>query len=332
MTISRRTAVGGIAALSASVAAPFISNPARAEAKTLKLVFADTVSHPIMGVCQRFAESVKKKTNGALEVQVFTVGQLGTQVNMLTGLQTGIIDLCAHTSGFVQTLYPKFMVVDLPFLVSELEKGHKLLDGPVGQQLLAELPTKGVYGLSYGWWGWRAVETVERPLAEPDAMRGLKIRVQPGAIYAAMFTTLGATPVQIDLSEVYLALSQKTVDAIEVPGISVAANKYDEVVKVINRTNHVYNTGVLMASKRKFDTLEKDHQAAIRESAVEATPDWRKTIGEASQKADATFASKGLKIVEVNRAAYRKALQPVYDTFRPTIGPELMDAVLAAVS
>ncbi|MGL1204216.1 TRAP transporter substrate-binding protein DctP, partial [Vibrio parahaemolyticus] len=92
----------------------------------------------------------------------------------------------------------------------------KLLDGPVGQQLLAELPTKGVYGLSYGWWGWRAVETVERPLAEPDAMRGLKIRVQPGAIYAAMFTTLGATPVQIDLSEVYLALSQKTVDAIEV--------------------------------------------------------------------------------------------------------------------
>ena len=69
-----------------------------------------------MQVARRFAENVKSKTDGAVEVQVFTAGQLGSQVNMLTGIQTGIIDLCAHTSGFVQTLYPKFMVVDLPFL------------------------------------------------------------------------------------------------------------------------------------------------------------------------------------------------------------------------
>ncbi|WP_245474593.1 TRAP transporter substrate-binding protein [Bradyrhizobium sp. Leo121] len=198
-----------------TVAAPFVARPGLADtpAQTLKLVFADTTTHPFMPVAKRFAEAVKNKTSGAIEVQVFTVGQLGTQVNMLTGLQTGIIDLCAHTSGFVQMLYSKFMAVDLPFLFSDLEKANKVMDGPVGEQLMSEFPSKGVYGLGYGWWGWRVVETVEQPLKAPEAMRGLKIRVQPGALYAAMFKTLGASPVQIDLSEIYLALSQRTIDA-----------------------------------------------------------------------------------------------------------------------
>ena len=107
MTISRRTALqAGIATMAGGLAAPFVARTgfAQTPAHTMKLVFADTVNHPIMQVCLRFAENVKMKTNGAIEVQVFTVGQLGTQVNMLTGIQTGIIDFCAHTSGFVQTL------------------------------------------------------------------------------------------------------------------------------------------------------------------------------------------------------------------------------------
>jgi tripartite ATP-independent transporter DctP family solute receptor len=334
MRISRRTALKtGLATMTGGLTMPFIARTGlAAPAHTLKLVYADTVSHPINPVCQRFADNVKKKTNGDVEVQVFTVGQLGTQVNMLTGLQTGIIDLCAHTSGFVQTLYPKFMVVDLPFLFSDLEKGHNMMDGAIGTQLMSELPAKGVYGLTYGWWGWRVVETVDRAIVEPDAMRGLKIRVQPGAIYAALFTTLGATPVQIDLAEVYMALSQRTVEAVELPMISVVANKYDEVVKVINRTNHVYNVGLLMASKRKFDTIDKKYQAALREAAIEMKPDWRQTIAQASSVAEQSFAAKGLKVVDVNRADYRKALEPVYQQYRKTIGADLVDSVLKAAS
>ena len=84
-----------------------------------------------------------KKTDGAIAVDVFGVGQLGSQVNMLTGLQTGIVDLCAHTSGFVQTLYPKFMVVDLPFLFSDVEKAQKMLDGPVGAQAAGRTSQQG---------------------------------------------------------------------------------------------------------------------------------------------------------------------------------------------
>lgn len=332
---TRRTALrSGLALMAGGLAAPCIvrSGFAATPVHTMKLVFADTVAHPVYLVCKRFAERVSKNTNGAIAVDVFGVGQLGSQVNMLTGMQTGIVDFCAHTSGFVQTLYPQFMVVDLPFLFSDTGKAQKMLDGPVGARLMGELPAKGVYGLSYGWWGWRVVDAVGRAVSEPKDMQGLKIRVQPGAIYAAMFTTLKAIPVQIDLSEVYLALSQNTVGAVEVPTISVVANKYDEVVKVVTNTNHVYNTGVMMASKRNLDALDKKHQEAIRQAALEMTPDWRQTVGEASDQAAKKLAAKGVKVVEADRSAYRKALEPVYQQYRKVIGANLMDAVLKAAS
>ena len=110
----------------------------------------------------RFADNVKKKTNGAVEVQVYGTGELGSQLNILTGLQTGIIDLCAHTSGFIDTLFPQFQVLDLPFLFPDLTSAEKVLDGPVGKQLAGLMPSKGIYALSYGYWGWRATSTIER--------------------------------------------------------------------------------------------------------------------------------------------------------------------------
>ena len=248
-----------------ALALPFIARPGRAQKSTvLKLAFADTQAHPVYDVLQRFAANVREQTNGAADLHVFSIGQLGSGTNIMTGLQTGIIDFCAHTSGFIDTTFPQFQVVDLPFLFSSEAAAEHMLDGPTGQQLLAMMPAKGIYGLGYGHWGWRVVSTIGRQVPTPPDIRGLKIRVQPGAIFSATFQALGAIPTAIDLTEVYLALSQKAVDAVETPIISVAATKQDEVITTVNATNHVYNAGVLMASKFKFDRLPAAVQAAIR--------------------------------------------------------------------
>ena len=105
-----------------------------------------------------------------------------------------------------------------------------------------------------------------------------------------------------------------------------------EVVKVVTNTNHVYNTGVMMASKRKFDTLDRRHQDAIRQASLKMTPDWRQTVGQASAQGAQKLAANGVKIVEPDRAAYRKALEPVYEHYRGVIGADLTDAVLKAAS
>jgi TRAP-type C4-dicarboxylate transport system substrate-binding protein len=152
--------------------------------------------------------------------------------------------------------------------------------------------------------------------------------VQPGAIFAATFRALGASPVAIDLTEVYLALSQRVIDAVETPVISLAATKHDEIVHTINITNQVYNVGVMMASKAKFDALPADAQTAIRAASVTLTKGWRTTIAAKSDEIAQRFKTKGMTIVEVNQESYRKATESVYPQFKDIIGADLYDAVL----
>ena len=328
-TLLKTAAVGATQA----VALPYLAREgfAQTPAHVLKLTMADTRNHPLYQVLLRFADNVKKKTNGAVEVQVYGTGELGSQLNILTGLQTGIIDLCAHTSGFIDTLFPQFQVMDLPFLFPDLASGEKVLDGPVGTQLANLMPSKGIYALTYGYWGWRVTSTIDRKVPEPKDMKGLKIRVQPGPIFAATFRALGANPIAIDFSEIYLALSQHTIEAIETPIISLPAAKHYEVVKVINLTNQVYNAGVLMVSKRKFDSLPANLQASLREAATEMKPDWRKTMVAKTTETTAFLKQKGLTFVDVDRAAYRKATHGVYKEFRSIIGADLFDSVIKQV-
>jgi TRAP-type transport system periplasmic protein len=320
----------GASGLAASVAMPFIGRTgwAATPTHTLKLTFADTQNHPLYDVLKRFSEDVSNRTSGAIEIQVFSIGQLGSGTNILTGLQTGIIDFCAHTSGFIDAIYPKFQVVDLPFLFSDSATAERVLDGPTGAKLLDMLPSKGIYGLGYGHWGWRVMSTIDKKLPEPDDVKGLKIRVQPGAIFAATFRALGASPIAIDLTEVYLALSQRVIDAVETPMISLAATKHDEIVNTINMTNQVYNVGVMMASKAKFDALPATAQEAIRAASVNLTKDWRTTIAAKSDEIAQRYKAKGMNLVEVKREDYRKATESVYPQFKDIIGADLYDAVL----
>jgi TRAP-type transport system periplasmic protein len=317
-----------------AVALPYVAREgfAQTAAHTLKLTFADTRNHPLYPVLLRFADNVKAKTNGAVEVQVYGTGELGSQLNILTGLQTGIIDLCAHTSGYIDTLFPQFQVMDLPFLFPDLASAEKVLDGPVGKQLADMMPSKGIYGLSYGYWGWRVISTVDRKVPEPDDMKGLKIRVQPGPIFAATFRSLGANPIAIDYSEIYMALSQHTIEAIETPIIALPSAKHFEVVKVVNLTNQVYNAGVMMVSKRKFDSMPAGLQEKLRAAATELTGDWRKTMVEKTAETTAFLKEKGLTINEVDRAAYRKQTDSVYKDFRDIIGGDLVDTVVKQVA
>lgn len=311
------------------MAAPLLARQAWAQAPavTLKLTYTDTPLHPAAKSMQRFADNVKHKTGGAVEIQVFSVGQLGSQMNMMTGLQTGIIDLVAHASGFVETIAPKWQVVDLPFIFPDSAAAEKVLDGPVGHQLLDMLPSKGIYGLGFGHWGWRVVDTTNRKVPNPSDTKGLKIRLPPGPVFTAIWETLGASPVAIDLTEVYLALSQKTIDAVDIPIIALPSTKLYEVVNTVNLTNHQYNVGVLLAGKHKFDSLARGHQEAIRSAARELTKDWRKTVAEGTDAASAFLKKKGLSIVPVDRDAYRKATEPVYEQFRAAIGKNLIETV-----
>lgn len=313
----------------ATLAAPAIIGTARAATRQMKMTLADTVASPVFPICQRFADNVKKRTNGAIDIHVYGAGQLGSQTNALTSLQTGIIDFVAHTTGYIDTIIPQASVLDLPFVFRDSATAERVLDGSIGRELFDHFPERGIYGLCWGHWGWRPVSTAAAtPMTHPDDMKGLKIRVQPGAIYAETYRIVGAVPVAIDLSEAYLAMSQGAVGAVELPFISMVANKYQEVVKTVTETNFVYNAGALMVGKNRMDGLPPEQQKAIREAAADMSIDWRKTVAEATTSATGVMKAAGVAIVQPDIDAYVKATRPIYDQFRPTIGADLVDAIL----
>lgn len=329
MKYTRRTALktgGGL--LGAAIAMPFISRPSVAAGQTLRLAFGDVVTSPIRPALQKFADRVSSETNGEIQVQLFGLGELGSQVNTVTGLQTGIIDLSAQSSGFIQRVIPELAAVDLPYVFASNEAAEKVLDGEVGNRLLELMAPKGIEGLCWGHWGWRPVSAVQREMPNPADMAGLKIRVQPGAIFAETFRAVGAIPVVVDASEVYLALSQNTIEAIEQPLVTIVAQKLYEIVKVVNQTNFVYNAGVLMASKTKMEALSEAQRKIIVDAARDLSPDWRGAAAAASVEAIEALKKNNVKLIEVDTKAYAAATSSVYEQFRGTIGSDLMDLLL----
>jgi tripartite ATP-independent transporter DctP family solute receptor len=323
----------GCVAAGVGLAAPAIWRSDRAWAQgavTLKLAHPDTNLHPVQTVATKFSDMVAAKTGGAVKIQVFSGGQLGSEVNIVSGMQTGIVDMAFHTAGFLESFFPRIQVLDLPFLFKDAKTAEQLLDGPIGQQLLADMPSKGIYGFVWGHYGWRETETASQPIREPSDLKGLKIRIQPGAVFAASFKACGAIPVVMDLSEVYIGISQKTVSGLELPFMAVVSSKIYEVTKHAGLTNHVYNAGAVMASKVKFDKLDPAHQKAIREAAVEIQPIWRTTVAQKTEEGRKFCESKGMSITDTNYAAFHAAMTPVYDEFRDKIGADLVQQVMKA--
>lgn len=318
-----------LAATAAGLASPLVARHALGDAPSfrLKATMADVASHPIYGMLTGWGDDIRRRTNGAVEIKVYGAGQLGSQSNALTGMQTGTIDFVCHTTGFIETIYPSVAALDLPYILATAADAEKVLDGPIGQKLFEQFPSKGIVGLCWGHWGWRPVTHTKKDVPRPADIAGTKIRVQPGAIYAATYQQLGAPPTVIDVSEVYLGLSQGAVDALEVPLISLIAGKFYEVAKHVSLTNFVYNAGAIMASKKTMDRLPLDFQNAIREASLAASPGWRTMMATKTDEAIAFLKTQGCTIEEVDNAAYAKALQPVWAQYKPIVGVELVDAI-----
>jgi TRAP-type transport system periplasmic protein len=330
--ITRKQFLASAGALAVATPAIWRSDRAYAQgAITLRLGHPDTPLHPTQTVATKFSELVATKTAGAIRIQVFSGGQLGSEVNLVSGMQTGIVDMAFHTTGFLESFFPRIEVLDLPFLFRDAKSAETLLDGPIGQALLGDMPAKGIYGLVWGHYGWRETETASQAVRQPSDLKGLKIRIQPGAVFAASFRACGAIPVVMDLSEVYIGVAQKTVGGVELPFLAIVSSKIYEVTRFAGLTNHVYNAGALMASKAKFDRLEAIHRDAIREAAAEIQPIWRATVAQKTEEGRAFCADKGMQIDETNFAAFRAAMAPVYDAFRDKIGADLVSQVLKAV-
>ena len=185
MDMKRRTLLQG--ALGGIIAAPALMRSARGDTPvhSMKLGYADVASSPYRRLLDEFADTVRNKTNGAVDIKVYASGELGSQNNILTSMQVGVVDFAAHTTGYVQTLFPRIAVLDFPYMFTDRAVAERVLDGGIGDQLFADMPAKGIYGLSWIHWGWLGETPRSRSVAAATWSRARFIRAPPSIFKTA---------------------------------------------------------------------------------------------------------------------------------------------------
>ena len=322
-TLHRRALLG------AALAAPFVADRALAQATRLRFAHPHPDSDSWNTAAKLFAEQLRERTGGALAVQVFGNGALGSDPTTIAAARGGTLDIVLTGNPFFTGLAPKLNALDLPFLFRDRRHVAAVLDGEIGRGLLGEMEAHGLTGLGFWDIGFRNVTNSRRPVNEAGDLRGLKIRTTPNPAHIKAFQLLGANPVPMAFTELFTAMETRAVDGQENPTTLIRNARFYEVQKHLSLTRHAYTAGILAMSKRRFDSLSPAHRDAVAAVAAAVTPQQRQMNESADAEALADLKKHGMAVVEAPNRDSLAALvaEPVRRDYAERFGPALPDAI-----
>lgn len=310
-----------------------LSAPAWAAVNAKFAVTLPEKSHQGQGVA-KFVELVKQKSQGEIDIKPYYGGALGDDVKVTSALQGGTIEFTVPQTTTLTGMVKAYEILDFPFLFKNSEEAEKVLDGPIGQQLMDALPAQGLVGLAYWENGFFNATNSKHPIARVEDFKGLKFRSIQAKITQETIKALGANPVPLAVPELYTALETRTIDGQGTPNAVIAALKLYEVQKFLSITRHSYGAFIPLVSKKFWDTLTPAQQQILKDAAVEARTHQRQVARAQSDGAQKMMAERGIKVNEVSdaeRARMREAVQPVWKMFAASVGQDLVDQVEAAL-
>jgi C4-dicarboxylate-binding protein DctP len=318
MLVAAATAVTLMLAGSASAQTPIVI-------KFSHVVAPDT---PKGRGAEKFKELAEKYTGGKVRIEVYPNSQLYKDKEELEALQLGAVQMLAPSSAkFGPIGVREFEVFDLPYILPDKVALRKVTDGPVGRRLLSLLGPKGMVGLAY-WDNGFKVMSANRPLRMPEDFKGLKMRVQSSKVLEAEMRALGAIPQVMAFSEVYQALQTGVVDGSENTPSNMYTQKHNEVQKFITLSDHGYIGYTVIANKKFWEGLPADVRTELEHAMADATT-YTNNISQAeNDDALAMITRSGtstfITLTPEQKAAWRKAVLPVYDEMASRVGKDLI--------
>lgn len=303
------TLAGGGAILLASGAA------ARVEPEiTLRAADDHERSYPTTQGLIRMGEIIEERTNGRIVMQVYPLAQLGSETETIRKTQLGQIDINRVNVNPITDIEPVLKVFSLPYLFASTEHLHRVVDGPIGQDLLMQLEEHGLIGLAYYDSGQRSFYTSIGPIRSPQDLAGMKIRVQKADIMSDLVRAFDAQPVQLAFEDVYTGLQTGVIDGAENNYPSWVTKGHYETARYYAADAHVRTPEVILMSKMTWDALAPADQEIVREAALESVSYQRRLWREKQAEARRTAEESGAQIVEdVRIDRFRAASQEVYD-------------------
>jgi len=305
--------------------------PAFAAKYNFKLAHVITPGTPIDVAANRFADLVKERTHGDIEIKVFPAGQLGGERAIIEGVQLGTIEMSFTTTGAIGGFAPEFQVLDLPFLFPSYEAAYSYLDGEQGSKLLGLLDRKGIHGLAFLENGWRNFTSSKKAINSPADVAGQKIRVMESPMYMGLISTMGGSPTPMAYPELPNALLQKVIDGQENPSVNIYSAKMYESQPWMTKGQHTYNVMIAKVNKQVWNSLSPEYQKIIADAAIEARDFQRKLNRECDAAFIGKLKEKGMKVHELTnteRKAFETALQPMYEKGKSIAGEGWVDAAV----
>jgi tripartite ATP-independent transporter DctP family solute receptor len=323
----RRLALAVVAGL---VLAP-AAGPARAADLDLRISVESAPGSPTQVILAAFRDALKAELGDAVAIEYYDSGQLGDEIVHMEQVRTGQLDVVPIGSDAVQ-LDPKWAIFDMPFLFPSRERAHEVLDGPIGDELKESMRERAdLEVLGLGEIGFRQITNNVRPVEEPKDLAGLKLRVPGSKTRILAFERLGATPITMNIGELYLALQQGTVDGEENPLSVIRAWSFQEVQKYLSMSNHVYTPVTLVMNGRRYDALDDAQRAAVDRAARRAVEDVRAYSARSDIELIEELQGK-IEINEIDVAAFQEEALPIWDEIAVVAGEAFAERAMAAAT
>ncbi|GKT21230.1 TRAP transporter substrate-binding protein [Acidovorax sp. SUPP3334] len=304
-----KTTLAALAALTLSFGA--------AQATELRSADIHPDDYPTVTAVKFMGERLKALSGGKHTIKVFNNGALGSEKDTIEQAKIGALQMVRINIGAMNNICPETVVPTMPFLFRSVEHLHKVLDGPIGEEILKACEKQGFVGLAYYDSGARSMFTAKRPVRTFADMKGLKVRVQQSDLWVSMLEAMGANATPMPMGEVYTGLKTGLIDAAENNYPTYESSRSFEVAKYYTKTEHSMAPEMLLYSKRAWDRLSPEEQGWIRQAAKESVPYMRKQWAEREIKSLATVKAGGAEIIEIDKTAFQAAMKPVYDKFIP---------------
>jgi tripartite ATP-independent transporter DctP family solute receptor len=305
--------------IGAALAASLLSLASAADAQDKMVIKASDVhppGYPNIVAMENMGKKLEKETNGRLTMQMYHSMQLGGEKEMIEQAQVGALQIARVSVGTLGPVIDDLNVFNMPFIFRDEAHMRKVIDGPIGEELLAKVTASPARLVGLGWMdaGTRNVYT-SKPITKPADLKGLKMRTMGNPLFVETMNAMGGNGVPLGYNELYSALQTKVVDGAENnPPSMLTANHY-QVVKVYSLTGHLIIPEMFVFSKTSWDKLSKADQTLIRKHSREVQLEqrvlWDKYVGEAEAKLKAA----GVQFVPADKPAFFKATQPIRDKY-----------------
>ncbi|WP_321990983.1 sialic acid TRAP transporter substrate-binding protein SiaP [Marispirochaeta aestuarii] len=305
------------------------SSEGAADSYTLRLSHVLPTDHQNHKTAVKFAELVKEKTGGKVNIEIFPAAQLGNEKEIIDSVAMGTLDFALCGFGEVTKRFPVSGIFDGPFVFRDREHLAQVYTSDIFWDIMADMEEVGIQMVSPGYYGTRHVTTTDTLVKTPADLNGLKLRCPDQPMFVATTKAMGATPTPMAFSEVYLALQQGVADGQENPAAAITSMKFYEVQKYLVKTGHIIYGNHIFGSTRTLSKLPQELQAAIAEAGKEVSGWWIEQSFADEDVLLKGLEDKGMTIVEPDKEAFVSAAQFIYDDYESKWGEGLLEKLRA---